>query len=275
MRVGGPAETIYVPESEDELIRTYSEAIESDLPVAMLGRGSNSIFRDEGFHGVVIKSTRACEEMCIREVNRKMFRKNHLVTVGASVANQSFLRFCINNNLAGPTFLQSIPGNIGGSIYMNAGTGRTTGKAISDTLKEVRAFDGDKVITLTKEACEFRYRHSIFQEQRLLILDAVFELKRKPGKRVAREAKDRVEYARQWQDLTYPNTGSVFNANFRNIEGISGKRMGSAMFSEKSANWIINLGGASASDVLSLVDWGKDLHEERGFQRPHLEWIVK
>jgi len=275
MRVGGPAETMYVPQSEGELIRAYSEAMERGLPVAMLGRGSNSIFRDEGYHGVVIKATRACKTIRIREVNRRTFRKTHLVTVGASVPNQSFLRFCIRNHLAGPTFLQSIPGNIGGSIYMNAGTGRSRGKAISDSLKEVRAFDGDKIITLSKEACEFQYRHSLFQRRQLLILEALFELKRKSAKKVAREVKDRMEFAQQWQDLSYPNAGSVFNADFRNIGCLRGKRVGSAMFSEKSDNWIINLGGASASDVLSLVDWAKDMHEERGFQRPRLECIVK
>ncbi|MDH3376915.1 MAG: FAD-binding protein, partial [Gammaproteobacteria bacterium] len=123
MRVGGNADTLLLPESEDEMIRAYEETLEQKGRVFILGRGSNTIFRDDDFRGRIIKTTKACPRIKIVQSNRKSFRKRYLVEAGASVTNQSFLRFCRENNLAGPTYLQSVPGNIGGSIYMNAGTG--------------------------------------------------------------------------------------------------------------------------------------------------------
>lgn len=275
MRVGGAADTLLLPETEEEFIQAYSDAHDQDIPVFLLGRGSNTIFRDKGFHGVIIKTARASTNIYIKEVNRKIFRKKYLVEVGASVVNQSFLRFCKDNNLAGPTYLQSVPGNVGGSIYMNAGTGIDEGQAISDTIKEVRIFDGEKIITMPKQSCNFMFRHSVFHEKDWIILSALFELEPKSRKKVEKELKNRMKFVKKWQDLGYPNAGSVFKKGYQHIDDIPGKQIGRAMFSKKSANWIINLGGASSTDVLSLVDWAIERHIESGYERPTPEWIVR
>lgn len=274
MKVGGPADQLYVPESENELIGIYAEMLQTDSNFVVLGRGSNTIFGDAGFRGTIVKTTKACRDFIVRGSKRKLFSRLVDVEVGASLPNTTFLRLCAENELAGPAYLQSVPGNIGGSIAMNAGTGIDEGQSISDDLISLKVFDGERVAYLPKEACDFSFRYSTFQKKKWLVLGAIFRFRSESKEVVQKRISARMEFAKKWQDLGYPNAGSVFKSGYQHIEGLQGKKIGNAMYSKKSANWIINLGKASAGDILSLVEWGKKAHEKQGYDPPELEWCV-
>ena len=271
MRVGGVTNRLCIPESEKELVDLLSA---KDREYFVLGRGSNTIFKDGRYEGTVIKNTRACKQIIVVRSARELLTRYYWLEVGSSVSNQSLLKYCKNHGLDGPAFLQSVPGNIGGTIVMNGGTGIHEGRYISDYVVSVKVFDGDKTLRLSHQQCEFAFRSSIFQENRWVILSAMLKVPVTSVAKITKKIKNRMEFAKQWQDLGYPNTGSVYKIGYKHFKELSGLTIGGAMFSRKTANWIINLGNASSADVLGLVTRGAKLHEDAGLPAPVCEWVV-
>ncbi|MBI1864682.1 MAG: FAD-binding protein, partial [Nitrospirae bacterium] len=153
-RIGGPADRLVVPGDREDLIETVRACLRTRTPCFLLGRGSNTLVGDRGVRGIVIKNTGACLDLDV---------DGDTVRVGSSVPLQRLVRFCIGNNLEGMEYLYSVPGNVGGAVYMNAGRGIVENGFIADHLVCVEAFDGEGVRALTKEECGFGYRTSVFQ----------------------------------------------------------------------------------------------------------------
>lgn len=264
LRIGGVAPRIIIPESKDELIESVREARAKKQPYFMLGRGSNVLAGDGDIAKLIIKNTDSCRELTIRD---------GVIEAGASIELQRLIRFCAENDLGGLEYLQSVPGNVGGAIYMNAGRGREYNKAISDFLLSVDVFDGERVLTLKKEDCRFGYRDSIFRQKDWVILGGKFAPPAQPKEKGLELIAERMRYVREMQDNNLPNAGTVFAHRFRLYEELKGERVNDAQFSTKTPNWILNLGKATCDDVCLLIRKAQVKHLLRGRLPPRLEWI--
>jgi UDP-N-acetylmuramate dehydrogenase len=244
-KIGGPAEVLSMPDNVDELLSDIAFCEQNNTPYRILGNGSNILVSDKGVKGFVIRLHDACNK--IRLINE------NTVEVGSGVSLQKFINFSIDNNLYGNEPLYSIPGTLGGAIYMNAGAAKAS---ISDHLVSVTIFDGSEIRTQEKEDCRFGFRESIFQtEKKWIILSAVFELPSQDEAVGLEKKETRMKHVREHQDRTFPNVGSIFNKNYGRIARriMRGKRHGNAMFSKRNGNWIINLGNATSEEVQFLI----------------------
>lgn len=247
MKVGGPADYYLEPIDKDDLVKIIKYFQQHSFPYLMLGRGSNLVVSDEGFRGGAIN---------VEEGLSKVYLKDELVVTEAGAKMSKFVDFCVQHELAGVEMLAGIPGTIGGAIVMNAGA---HGGEISDHLVDVEVLRDRKVQRVKKEDAQFTYRRSGFARD--IVLSASFQL---PKGNKEELMKRRSEFLRQrnlTQPTNLPNLGSMFKnppGNFaaKLIEraGLKGKRVGGAEISSKHANFIINLGNAKASDIMTLID---------------------
>lgn len=266
LNIGGPAE-IATPESKDEFVDLLHECHETKREYRILGNGSNLLVTDDGIDELVIKNTEACTQL--------EFDGNRAV-VGASVMVPQFITACINNDLGGYEYLYSVPGTIGGAIYMNAGRGESHGMTIADHLESVEYFAEGEVIEAKPDQLDFRHRYSLFQEHDdWVILSATFELPDQPraeGRELAKERMTKV----QERERSKPNAGSVFKSGARlplHVVPPNGLSVGDARF--VSSNRICHDGDATFEDVKRLVSIAKWLNYlVPPFRKPVVEWEI-
>ncbi len=258
MRVGGPADFYLEPVDKDDLVSVISYLRERSIPFLMLGRGSNMLVSDEGVRGVVINIESGLSDVRM---------EGDLVVAEAGVKLTKFVDFCIQRGFAGVEMLAGIPGTLGGAVVMNAGA---HGGEISDHLVDVEVFSKATVQRIKKADAGFAYRTSRFAGD--IVLRASFRL---PKGEKEELIKRRSEYLRQrnlTQPTALPNSGSMFKNPIGNFAaklieqaGLKGKRVGGAQISEKHANFIVNLGSATAADVMTLIDLAqRTVHQNAG-----------
>ncbi len=266
LKIGGPAERMIVPGDRKDLLEIVSTCARTRTPYFVLGRGSNTLVKDKGVKGIVIKNTVACKELDI---------DGNEVIVGSGVTLQRLISVCVKSGLYGMEYLSWVPGNVGGAVYMNAGLGINEKKCISDHLVTVEAWDGNSIRTLKKEECHFEYRRSIFHRMRgWVILSARFVL---PGQDPAIGRENIKGWMRMYKEkmcVKYPNAGTVFRRFYRPLEEVIGHRIGNAQISTEPPGWILNLGGATFKDVYGLIRYVRACHKRRGLRRPELELVV-
>jgi len=253
-RIGGPCDLLLEPITKDGFSRVLQALQRIPAPVVVIGDGSNLLFDDAGFRGVVIKVGRHLASVRIED---------HRVTAQAGVWTPHFSRKVGNAGLGGVQHAIGIPGTLGGLLVMNGGSQR---KGIGDHVVSVTCFDrsGDMVV-LDKAACGFRYRTSTLQSSELVVVEAEFEFDLVEPSVARREMLDIMASRRKKFPLRLPNCGSVFLSDpaMYSIVGPPGKaiqetglrgvRMGDAQIAPEHANFIVNLGRASSADVLSLI----------------------
>jgi len=247
--IGGNARYFLTAEETDEIIKGVKIAKEFGLPLFILGKGSNLLISDKGFDGLVIKVAN-----CEFEVN------NLKVKVGAGMDLSSLVTKLIDVELSGLEWAAGIPGTVGGAIRGNAGA---FGSSIKDFAERVGVLDSNlEIKDYFLEDCNFNYRESVFKNNKnLIILEVVFRLERGEKKEIEKKVKDCLDFRREKHPLSFPSAGSVFK-NPENISagelieksGLKGKKVGKAQVSEKHTNFIINLGGATAENVLELIN---------------------
>ena len=266
LNIGGPARRFLIPESPQELIDAVTTCRRRRTPYVVLGRGSNVLVSDRPLKKVVIKNTEACRHLAQPEP--------HIVEAGSSVPLQELIRFCVERDLYGMEYLSSVPGNVGGAIAMNAGRGLVAHAAISEYLESVEVFDGVARRTVTKAEGQFAYRASVFQRRPWVILGARFRLPAQPRAVGEAEIAERMALARERQDYSGPNAGSVFGRHFPFAKAMMGRRIHGAKFSDKTPNWIVNTGHARFRDVTRLIALAQWHHVLRGRRMPELEWVI-
>ncbi|MDR1759551.1 MAG: UDP-N-acetylmuramate dehydrogenase [Fibrobacter sp.] len=249
-RVGGAARFFTDISGADSLKLAIRFAQERQLPYFILGRGSNVVFSDAGFDGLVI-----------RIVSKSSFHfSENSCEVFAGSSLSALARESIHRGLSGIHLLSGIPGTTGGAVYMNAGA---YGQEIADCIREVRSFDPETETTVSRsrEECEFGYRRSVFQKNKEIILSAILEFQNGDPEVLKEEAAKVMKERKEKQPLEFPNAGSAFKrpaAGFPGalIEaaGLKGFTVGGAQVSEKHANFIINTGNASAQDIYDLSE---------------------
>lgn len=254
-RVGGPADLLVFPRDEADLKWISTQAKAHELPVTVIGRGTNLLVKDGGIRGITVSLEKAFKEIELLPEEESGSVK---VRVGSGVGKPELLQWAIEQSLTGLEFSSGVPGTIGGGIYMNAGTKYG---CYGDILKELRLFrfSGDAK-TYSRDQFHFGYREQTAVKDSIVVW-AVFELKPGDKKTIQNEVNRIIEERKEKQPLHFPSCGSTFKnpegfSAGRLIEkaGLKGLRVGGAQVSEKHANFILNTGDAKASDILELIE---------------------
>ena len=251
-RIGGEARLAAMPDTTEQIIDAVSTAKEAGLDFTVIGNGSNVLFSDKGFDGLVI-FTRNADSVVI---------KGNRVIADAGAPFTKLAVTVKNAGLTGLEFAYGIPGSVGGAVYMNAGA--YNGEA-SQVVASSMAYDDltGEVRMISREEHNFGYRTSVYSQNRdrLTVLSAEFELKEGDSAAIWETMQDLMRRRREKQPLEYPNAGSVFKrpqgyfvGKLITDAGLKGYTIGGAQVSEKHAGFIVNIGGATAEDVLRLVE---------------------
>lgn len=250
-RIGGPAEVMAFPHTVGELSDLLRTVSALGVRPALLGAGTNVLAPDEGLRGLVIV-TRDCL-MCLERTD-----ETHIAAL-AGVSMAKLAIFAQEANLTGLEFAHGIPGTVGGGVYMNAGAYGGEIMQVAEKTDFLR-MDGS-MQTFTGVAQGFAYRTSAFQSMQGVIVRTVFALTQGKREAIRAHMQELAEKRRASQPLELPSAGSAFKrpvggyaAALIEQAGLKGFQVGGAAVSEKHAGFIVNRGGATAADVLKLIE---------------------
>ncbi|KPU53347.1 MULTISPECIES: UDP-N-acetylmuramate dehydrogenase [Bacillus] len=250
MKIGGPADILIVPKHVASIEKTLQLVKKYKTKWTVIGRGSNLLVSDLGIEGVVIRLGEGLEHL---EVEK------HRVRVGGGYPLIKLSTLLSRQGLSGLEFASGIPGSVGGAVYMNAGAHKSD---ISNILsKALILFENGTIDWLTHEEMEFSYRTSVLQTKRPgIVLEAEFQLQVGEREGIVSVMQKNKDYRRETQPWNHPCAGSIFRnpipyfaGDLIEKAGLRGYQIGGAQISEMHGNFIINTGGASAQDVLSLI----------------------
>jgi UDP-N-acetylmuramate dehydrogenase len=260
IQIGGPAECLIFPKDFHELRKVVLHARKKRIPLFILGKGTNLIVGDGGIHGWVV---------CLTQGMKKIERDGEVIEAEAGATLQRLVQYSAQRGFSGLEAFFGIPGSVGGGLAMNAGA---WGVEMKDVLLSVSFLDEDgEVVERSRPRLEFAYRKLDFPSQ-WIVLRGRFQLKRGKKEEILERMKSFSEMRRKTQPLDDPSAGSIFKnpqegSAGRWIEeaGLKGFRIGQAMVSDRHANFIVNLGKATAREVIDLIQWvERKVCEEKG-----------
>jgi UDP-N-acetylmuramate dehydrogenase len=248
-RIGGPADMLVEPGSEEELCRLITECNNLQVPFLVIGKGSNLLISDSGIRGVVLKIGRSMNRVSIRQDQ---------VTAQAGVTLESLSRTLLQHSLAGFEFAGGIPGTLGGALTMNAGA---YGGEMKDILVSCRVLSAEgEIYILPLEDMEMGYRSSRVQRTKEVILSATMKLTTGRYRQIKFLMDDYWQRRITRQPYYLPSGGSVFKRPEGYFAGkliedcqLKGFSIGDAMVSDLHAGFIVNKGNATAADVVKLM----------------------
>ena len=250
-KAGGNAEALVTVETADQLQQVLADVHGAGVPSMLLGNGSNTLFKDSGYGGVVIKlgeSFAACEHL-----------GGGLVTAGASVLMSVLAKYLLRQSLSGFEFASGIPGSLGGAVFMNAGA---YGGEIKDILVSATAVsrDGSEIREFTAEELQLSYRHSLLEENGYIVISAKLQLQPGVQEEIQAKMRELMEKRNSKQPVQYPSAGSTFKrpegyfaGKLIEDAGLKGVSVGGAQVSVLHSGFVINTGGATATDILDLM----------------------
>ena len=249
-KAGGCADVFVTPKDQKEATEIVRLLLTHDQPYAVIGNGSNIIVPDSGYRGCII-----CMEP--GEDDIKVTGDRIVARAGALLSKVA--RKAYDNSLEGLEFASGIPGSVGGAVVMNAGA---YGGEIKDVVTAVTLYDpqNDRVVKKNVTEMEFGYRTSIIKNHAYIVLEAEFLLKKADKGAIKERMDDLAARRREKQPLEYPSAGSTFKrpegyfaAKLIEDANLKGLSVGGAMVSEKHSGFVINKGGATATDILELI----------------------
>ena len=247
-KVGGKADIYYEPQNIDDFVKSIKYCIKNETKFFVLGNGTNTIFTDKGFRGVVICTKKLCNVTI----------KKDIVCAECGVNMFILHKLLKDNCLGGLEWGYGIPGTIGGAVCMNAGA---YGDEIKNYVLKVKVFDGKKTYILYSNELEMEYRNSIVKRKNLIVLKVWLKLKNLDKKEIEKLQNENLSKRIKTQPLSLPNAGSIFKkcngiSAGKIIEdaGLKGVCVQKAQVSKVHANFIVNLGGAKCEDVLNLIE---------------------
>lgn len=271
-KIGGAAKFFCEAKNEEEILEALKLAQEKNLPVFVLGGGSNVLVSDKGFDGIVIK---------IQNTKYKII--DTIVDCDAGCSLSKIVSESVKSGLTGLEWAAGIPGTVGGAVRGNAGA-RTLGGEMADAIESVKVLDVDDLQLKNYDSgmCGYEYRNSVFkQNPNLIILSANLKLKKGDKEKSQKIVKEILAKRKEKQPMEFPSPGSFFKnpiVEDKNLikqfetdtgqkirdgkipapwlieeAGLKGKKIGGAMVSEKHANFIVNTGNATAENVIMLA----------------------
>ena len=268
-KIGGPADLFIKVDNIEELKETLDLSKQNQIPLTIIGNGSNLLVTDKGIRGITVN-------LNLKDIEIKNENNKQIIKVDAGVPVGLLAQKLLKEEIAGFEELSGIPGTIGGAVIMNAGA---HGKEIKDILKKVTAMDYDgNIYEFTNEECKFSYRNSKFQKEKYIILQATLELEKGNSTEIKEKMDEYMQFRKEKQPIEYPNAGSTFKrgedfvtAKLIDEAGLKGYKVGGAQVSEKHAGFIVNVDNATAKDVIELTDYIKEKIEEKFGKKINLE----
>ena len=264
-RIGGPAD-YYAEPDMSRISKLIEIAKACDMPVTVIGNGSNLLVGDKGIRGLVIGIGKGMSEIEVTEAVAQDFTAQdncHIITAGAGAILAAVAAKAAEASLSGLEFASGIPGSVGGAVVMNAGA---YGGEIKDVLIDATVLTADgELKTVTRDELDLSYRHSIVPEKGYIVLSARFRLTPKPKDEIKSYMAELRAKRVEKQPLEYPSAGSTFKrpegyfaGTLIMDAGLRGYSVGDAQVSEKHCGFVVNKGEAAAADVLTLI---KDVQE--------------
>ena len=252
-RIGGPADYFVVPEDAASLGRGVALCRAEGVDYFITGNGSNLLVGDGGYRGVVFHICHTMDDVVYEEKGTEL-----LVEAGAGVMLSSLARQVSSKGYTGFEYATGIPGTLGGGVTMNAGA---YGGEISDNLLWAELMDETgAVLRLERDRLKLSYRHSVMMEQPLVVLRAGFSFTKGDAMAITEKVAELSRSRKEKQPLEYPSAGSTFKrpegyfaGKLIQDCGLKGFRVGDAMVSEKHSGFVINVGHATAADVMTLI----------------------
>lgn len=249
-RVGGPADLLAVPETQEEVCSLLREVHRQNVPLTVIGNGSNLLVLDKGVRGIVLKLGNALKGLSV---------DGSTIKVEAGVLLSRLASAAAEGGLAGLEFASGIPGSLGGAVLMNAGA---YGGEIGNLVRRVKVVSREgNVRLLDREAMDFRYRHSAVMDSGDIILAADLELTRDDPDAIRERITELTRKRVEKQPLNFPSAGSTFKrppgyfaAALIDQAGLRGYRVGDAQVSEKHTGFVVNRGHATAAEILQLME---------------------
>ena len=249
-RIGGNADIYISPKSSEEIQSILFLAKKYDVPVTVMGNGSNLLVSDKGIRGIVIQ---------IGEDMSTILVKGEKITAQAGALLKTIGGKALQSSLGGFAFAAGIPGSLGGAVCMNAGA---YGGEIKDILVEAEVLTEDlQIKKLSTQQLQFSYRHSIIPEKGYIVLSATFLLKKGNQKEIAQKMTELAQQRREKQPLNFPSAGSIFKrpqgyfaGKLITDAGLKGYSIGDAQVSQKHGGFIVNKENATCADVLALIE---------------------
>ena len=249
-KIGGPAEIFVKINNVEELKLIIKISKQAEVPITVVGNGSNLLVSDDGIRGIVLKI----------EFDKIEIEESGKLKIGSGVKLAFLAKKCLKEKLEGFEFASGIPGTIGGAIRMNAGA---HGSEMKDIVKKITCMTRDgKIQVISNEEAKFEYRNSIFSQNDYIILEAEIQLRKGNPEEIRSKMDEYATYRKEKQPIEYPSAGSTFKrgndfitAKLIDECGLKGYQIGGAQVSEKHAGFIINKGNATAEDVKQLMKY--------------------
>ncbi|MBQ7687698.1 MAG: UDP-N-acetylmuramate dehydrogenase [Clostridia bacterium] len=251
-KIGGPAERLVIPKKESAVIQTVQFARENNVPLTVLGNGSNVLIRDEGLRGIVLKLAGGLCSLA--------HTGDGTISAGAGLSLKKLCMFAEERSLTGLEFAYGIPGSVGGAVYMNAGAYGGEIKNVLAGVRTVSLTDGS-VREYPAGQLSLSYRHTPFMETKEIITAAHFRLTPGDKDAITQQMRTLLAKRKASQPLEYPSAGSTFKrpqvgyaAAMIEQCGLKGLRVGGAEVSRKHAGFVLNTDNASFEDVRKLME---------------------
>jgi len=247
-KIGGPAEYFAIVKTKKDLIKLTQICQMQNIPLFVFGGGSNILVSDWGIKGVVV-----CNKTATIEHKDKNF-----VEADSGAMLSSLIRFCAEKKLSGLENFSGIPGSVGGALWINT---HFLNFLIGDYVESGEIIDErGNVLKLARKDFHFGYEQSLLKERKIYLLSATFKLSAGKREIIEKRTREILKLRCTKHPLKHPSAGSVFRnpslmpaGKIIEEAGLKGKKIGQAQVSEKHANFIVNLGGAKADDVLELI----------------------
>lgn len=272
-QIGGPADLFCTPSSIAQLADIIRICKKNNVRYYLLGNGSNLLFSDSGFRGVVISTTTIAPELVVDETG--------FITADAGRSLKEICEAAAEHSLTGLEFAYGIPGSLGGAVYMNAGA---YGGEMKDVLYSVDCIDdAGEIRTLPLCELELGYRTSIFERTGWCVLRAKIQLKKGDASQIHQTMSDLMQRRKDKQPLEYPSAGSAFKRPVGAFAGglidqcgLRGFQVGGAAISQKHCGFIVNMGNATCQNVLDLANQVSEIVEKQtGFKLEKEIRVVK
>jgi len=250
LKAGGKADLLVIPGDEADLITVLQRLASRKLPFVVMGKGTNLLIRDGGYHGVIIRLDSGFSTVKV---------EGNALIAGAGASLSHVARAAMENGLGGMEFASGIPGSLGGGVFMNAGAYDGEMKAI---VREVRVIsrDGEQIRTVSLADMDYGYRYSSLMDSNEIVLSAVLDLVPGETQDISAKMKEYNERRNSKQPMELPSAGSFFKRPEGNYAskliqdaGLKGLTIGGAQVSPKHSGFIVNVGGATATDIITLM----------------------
>ncbi|MDD6214865.1 MAG: UDP-N-acetylmuramate dehydrogenase [Firmicutes bacterium] len=249
-KIGGPADEFCEAQSVSDIKNLISYAENKGIGYTVIGNGSNLLVGDRGIRGLVIKLSRGFDKISISGTQ---------ITAESGILLSKLSNEALKNSLSGLEFASGIPGTLGGGIFMNAGA---YGGEMKDVVESVSYLENGETKIATKDELNFGYRRSFFSNKDAIILSAVMRLENADPLEIKAKTYDYKNRRTSKQPLSIPSAGSTFKrpegyfaGKLIEDAGLKGFKIGGAEVSQKHSGFVVNSGGATAKDVMELIEY--------------------